>query len=134
METGVRTLLNYWLYTGHTHAAADVQEQERGQKGFLMVLQVATFLLLFGELLKSPFLSLFLLKTTLTTIHTLIPSGLSGSMCVWVYLVPRAQSAQRMETGEGREADWLSHPLQREREKKRDRDRERAGRQDMDGR
>ena len=45
--------------------------------------------------------------------------------CVWVYLVPRAQSAQRMERGEGREANWLSHPLRRERERERERETDR---------
>lgn len=49
-----------------------------------------------------------------------------------MYLLPRAQPAQRMERGEGREANWLSHPLQRGRERKRKR--ETAGRQDVDGR
>lgn len=47
-----------------------------------------------------------------------------------MYLLPRAQPAQRMERGEGREANWLSHPLRRERE----REKETAGRQDRDGR
>lgn len=47
--------------------------------------------------------------------------------------MPQAQSAQRMERGEGREANWLSHPLQRERERERERETDTPGRRDVDG-
>lgn len=65
--------------------------------------------------------AVFLMKIffpdTFDSIHTFMLEG-SGevtsiyeSVCVFVYLVPQAQSGQRRERGEGREADWLSHPL-----------------------
>lgn len=84
-----------------------------------------------------------LLRAALTAIRTLSPAtptptgDMSGPRCVEVYLLPRAQPAQRMERGEGREANWLSHPLRREREGGEGgegRERETAGRQDVDGR
>lgn len=125
METGVRTLLNYWLYKlteKRTHTRGSWRARARDEpESFSYGASGCNFLV---AVWRTPEITFLFLKTTLTTIHTLIPSGLSGSMCVWVYLVPRAQSAQPMETGEGREADWLSHPLQRERQKKRERERE----------
>lgn len=99
----------------------------KSQKVFFIRQKATNFLLLFvkDEIVAS-----------LADIRTLSRGGVSGLRCVEVYLLPRAQPAQRMERGEGREANWLSHPLRREREteRKRRRKRETAGRQDVDGR